>query len=472
MDYTNFDSKATINLQLLKVPAIRTPKKASILFNFGGPGLESRMTLAGMSKSLLALTGGEYDLIAHDPRGTAKTFTASCFNSTQDRETTYYNDINIISDPEDTAAIGRLWGGSQVLSNACYNYPGFREKGSLVSTAFSARDLMQIVDAVESDGLLRYWGLSYGTVLGATVAAMFPDRIERIILDAVANPHQFVNGYDVEVWADVDIAFSTFIQECLKVPDRCGFSHRNSTADNIEKGIYNLLEDLRSEPLVHGTTIIDRTLVRTFIRFSLYGPGNFKDLSVALDALLSPTNTTLFKELHDVHMGDSIGSLVADESPFAIQCGDKQAPQQTFEEMSEVFQDLAAKSRLLGSSGIALAMPCANWRVPAKERYEGDFNVKTKHPLLVIGNTYDSATPFRSAQNVSAGFESSVLVENGGFGHGSHAHGSACTSRIIREYFTEGTLPESDTFCETSYGPFEDKVLADVLEEIGFMDAA
>jgi hypothetical protein len=98
--------------------------------------------------------------------GAAKTFTASCFNSTQDRESTYYNDINIISDPEDTAAIGRLWGGSQVLSNACYNYPGFREKGSLVSTAFSARDLMQIVDAVESDGLLRYWGLSYRTVLG------------------------------------------------------------------------------------------------------------------------------------------------------------------------------------------------------------------------------------------------------------------------------------------------------------------
>jgi hypothetical protein len=54
MDYTNPDSKATIDLQLLKVPAVYSPKKASVLFNFGGPGLEARLTLAGMSQQLLA----------------------------------------------------------------------------------------------------------------------------------------------------------------------------------------------------------------------------------------------------------------------------------------------------------------------------------------------------------------------------------------------------------------------------------
>lgn len=37
-------------------------------------------------------------------------------------------------------------------------------------------------------------GLSYGTTLGATVAAMFPDRIDKLILDGVMNPHEYYHS--------------------------------------------------------------------------------------------------------------------------------------------------------------------------------------------------------------------------------------------------------------------------------------
>lgn len=37
-------------------------------------------------------------------------------------------------------------------------------------------------------------GLSYGTLLGATVAAMFPDRIGAMVLDGVINPFEYYWG--------------------------------------------------------------------------------------------------------------------------------------------------------------------------------------------------------------------------------------------------------------------------------------
>jgi pimeloyl-ACP methyl ester carboxylesterase len=37
-------------------------------------------------------------------------------------------------------------------------------------------------------------GFSYGTTLGATAAAMFPDRIDKMILDAVQNVHEYYHA--------------------------------------------------------------------------------------------------------------------------------------------------------------------------------------------------------------------------------------------------------------------------------------
>lgn len=39
-----------------------------------------------------------------------------------------------------------------------------------------------------------FLGISYGTTLGRTVAAMFPDRIDKMVLDGVQNVHEYYHA--------------------------------------------------------------------------------------------------------------------------------------------------------------------------------------------------------------------------------------------------------------------------------------
>lgn len=70
----------------------------------------------------------------------------------------------------------------------------------------------------------------------------------------------------------------------------------------------------------------------------------------------------------------------------------------------------------VGDALVFLYAACSQWKIEPKERYTGDFNVKTKHPVLFVGNTHDGLTPLVSAKNVSSTFEGSVVLTVDGYG--------------------------------------------------------
>lgn len=106
-------------------------------------------------------------------------------------------------------ALGAIWSKATLAAERCTGNQTVN--GTLMGTAFVARDLMKVVDALNEDGMLRYWvrdsavfsihvkllnrtpsqGSSYGTLLGATTAAMFPERVDRMLLDGVVNPYEY-----------------------------------------------------------------------------------------------------------------------------------------------------------------------------------------------------------------------------------------------------------------------------------------
>lgn len=59
-------------------------------------------------------------------------------------------------DPERSP--NRLWAASTVLADRCKRTAA--DVGPFLGTAAVARDLMSVVDALDEDGMLRYWGRS------------------------------------------------------------------------------------------------------------------------------------------------------------------------------------------------------------------------------------------------------------------------------------------------------------------------
>jgi hypothetical protein len=88
-------------------------------------------------------------------RGTFGALPSSCYGNDSTARAVNAARAPLFARASDTA-LGAQWASGQLFADTCYAANNLT--GSLVGTAFIARDVMQIVDALGEDGLLRYWG--------------------------------------------------------------------------------------------------------------------------------------------------------------------------------------------------------------------------------------------------------------------------------------------------------------------------
>ena len=134
------------------------------------------------------------------------------------------------------------WESVELFAEQCAKE--MADTGSLISTAFVARDMVQIIDALSEDGLLRYWDMSYGTMLSATFAAMVPERVERLLLDAVTNPQEYTAGPWMDSIFNIEKIYRGFLSECIVSCDKCAlakYAGSNATAEDLGEMINDAL---------------------------------------------------------------------------------------------------------------------------------------------------------------------------------------------------------------------------------------
>jgi pimeloyl-ACP methyl ester carboxylesterase len=419
LDYTDATSNATLSLSLFKVEAAIEPSKGSILTNPGGPGNSGVEFLQANADVMLVMTGGHYDVIGFDPRGTGTTLQINCYTNPIER---IYSNVAVptLTNSSDTA-LGAVWAGAQTYANRCYE--NVREAGQYMGTAFVARDMMQIVDALGEDGMLRYWGQSYGTVLGATAAALFPDRIDKMVIDGVVNLHEYTDGWEYEPVPYGDVALAKFLEACVTAGhSACALARPNSTVAGLTGQIHDLLHEVKFEPIVMGSDITTdivtsatisaafQTALRIQIAYAI-------PLAGYLDAIMQ-RNTTAFHIYTKLLFGDP-ATAVAPANPDAlsgIRCGDGTFRASTLSDVRPRVDAMLKLSNVFGDVFSFSFIICSLWKIAAKERYSGDFKIKTKNPMLIIGSPFDMRTPLVNAFNASEGFEGSVVLQHNGYG--------------------------------------------------------
>ncbi|MEU2183048.1 alpha/beta hydrolase [Streptomyces thermolilacinus] len=429
LDYRKPDGE-TLSVALIRKEARdKKGRVGSLLFNFGGPGASGVEMLPGFAPDYERLNG-RYDLVSFDPRGVGGSSAVVCRSDEEMASAEARIDLTPDTPAEEAAY---LEDGSAFGAGCA------RRSGKLiphVTTSNTARD-MDVIRHVLGDADLNYFGISYGTQLGAAYAHLFPRNTGRTVLDAVVDPTADSKGHARHQTTGFQRALNNYFE---------------STGEGAEAGtarVARLLKRLDAQPLETGDgRKLTEGLALTGIVLPLYSESSWPLLTEALEDAEDGRGDALL-ELADMYNDrDPSGRYGTDShSQRAISCADTdQRP--TAAEAKALLPEFRRISPVFGEFlAWDTAGWCVNWPVKGEAATQ-DVSAPGAGPILVVGTTGDPATPYEGAQKMADGLGEGVgvLITNKGEGHGAYGT-SSCVTRLVDDYLLRGKVPSDGTTC-------------------------
>ena len=409
--------------------------KPVIFTNPGGPGvsgitwMQSGYETLG-SKELRA----EFQLIAFDPRGVGKSAGVVCQDQKIKDQVYYEQSPHSFGSPED------IQYSSELLADFASDCQSAGFDVAYFNTQQAARDL-ELMRALVGGEQLDYLGFSYGTLLGATYAALFPDRVGNLVLDGAINPLTSEADATLGQVKGFDAAFRAYLAHCVEQL-QCPFNGDAASALSVVKDF--LLERER-ETL---PTQLDRELslqaTLTGIVATLYSEQSWIYLSQAFEEALDGDGTT-FLLLADFYNERELKGYVSNqnEANRAISCADGRVADA---EAAELNPRLIAASEVFGKYFAEPQLACIGWP-EGKSKVELNYSVQLANPPLVVGTTGDPATPYSQAVELKELLDGATLLTLEADRH--TAYGSnICIDAIVEAYFRGQDIGSGDKTCK------------------------
>jgi hypothetical protein len=270
--------------------------------------------------------------------------------------------------------------------------------------------------------------------------------------------------------------------ECLNAgPLHCALAAskggKTVTLKNLEARMAELLSSLMKRPAVGYTTSSGPSLITyeelvTSIYGSLYNAESWPALAQMLSEL-EDGNTTLaatFLERNEWQYDPARGPPLcgapapkpsSSELTSLVICTDSYddpEPPSGLDWWESLWGNMTSEDWISGNSRFLGVLPCRHftrhWPRPA-EVYRGDLNGTLRHPILLIAETHDPATPLRNGRRLLAEMgRNARLVVHHGYGHSSRDK-SSCTDALAKAFVLHGTLPdEQETDCYADEKPY------------------
>ncbi|HXS65933.1 MAG TPA: alpha/beta fold hydrolase [Streptosporangiaceae bacterium] len=447
-----------ISLALIRHLATASPARrlGTMFLNFGGPMEQFEPFLSGFSAIPAALRD-RYDIVAFDPRGFGFSTSIRCFSSVAAENKFLAGLPPFPVGARQDAAWERTWARFDALCA--------RRNGSLldhVATADTARDLNLLRQAVGARKL-NYLGASYGSVLGAVYANLFPATTGHLVLDGSFDPVAWSRGtLPASLRLGQDLATSaalrSYLELCGQAPaSACAFSAGTPSA--TEAKFARLEQIVRRHPVMFGNPPQPITLAKLLLALPLGDVDQWQGSTALLQQFwLAATSSSgsagarsFWRPAHAAASGAPYTGL---EQTYAVSCADEADPRNVGA------YSAAARLAQARAGGYGLYFtwtdePCAHWPgTGAEDKYSGPWNRPTASTILVLSLTGDPLTSNQDAIAMSRDLARARLLTVAGWGHTELANPSNCAIRYEVSYLTTGALPPDGTVCAQNVAPF------------------
>ncbi|MFB7336187.1 alpha/beta hydrolase [Streptomyces adustus] len=441
----------SIRLAVVRRKATGPGRRIGTLFlNPGGPGGPGTLQMPQWYEFFPKEVRERFDIVSWDPRGVGESTAVRCFDS--DLAAAVWQARVPAGFPVGARERAAWTAAYQDLGRRCQK----RDPELLrhVSTTDTARDLDLLRRAV-GETRLTYWGTSYGSFLGATYANLFPDRVRAMILDGNFDPRAWFGegtgtglatfqrlGADIGAAATLD----RFLTLCgSATAANCAFS-AGAPAATRDK-FAQLSTRLAEHPVGAWTyaAAIDDLLTNLYVVHPAWSQAATRLEELWQGRAPEPSPPLFPQPAKMPYLGV--------EQAAAVLCSDSPNPRDP-----AAYQALAELgARRAGAAGQYWAWAseaCAQWPGRAADSYTGPWNRSTAHPLLLVNNVYDPATPYRAAQAMATQLADARLLTVQGYGHTVLLNPSTCAKNHESRYLVDGVLPPAGATCRPDRPPF------------------
>ncbi|CBQ70218.1 conserved hypothetical protein (C-terminal fragment), partial [Sporisorium reilianum SRZ2] len=315
----------------------------------------------------------------------------------------------------------------------------------------------------------------------------FPDNVGRLVLDGTEDVRDWqttLGAFGLDALDNIAASFHDgFLGECAAGPHDCALAQPlpGQTAlpskTDLIAAFDDLFANLVQRPMPSftpdsGPMLITYTQIVALLYTALYAASSWPPLASALHALLhgNATSIALYLDASSWEYDPAFPSIRAssDELGMMVICADQfYAPLPAGYDVAtngeqwylDTWARMVEQSEIGGNGRFYDILPCRQWNrtfAAPKEVFRGALNHTLAHPVLLVAETYDPATPLRNGRRLlrEMGTSNARLIALDAFSHSSRDL-SKCVVQKVRQYMLHGVVPqEAETRCEADSKPY------------------